>query len=91
MKDLDSAIRWRPWSVAIVLVLFISLFALAQFNYLVWTFPVKLACAVLFLSMGWNIYILVLARLGRKPGWDSTIADGLLLAGLILLFWGVFF
>jgi hypothetical protein len=91
MHDLESSIHWRPWSVAIVLALFIAVFSLTQFNLLQWSFSIELGCAVLFTSVGWNIYVLIQAQSGKKPGWNPEIADGLLLVGLILIFLGAFF
>lgn len=89
--DLESAIHWRPWSVAIVLAIFLAVFSLTEFNLLQWSFSIELGCAVLFVSAGWNIYVLLRARSGGKPGLNPEIADGLLLVGLILVFLGAFF
>ncbi len=91
MSNLDSAIHWRPWSVAIVLALFITLFSLAQFNLLEISSLIEWGCGILALSLGWNIYVMILARDRSKPGWNGEIADGLLITGLFLVFWGAFF
>jgi uncharacterized integral membrane protein len=91
MNRMESAIHWRPWSVAVVLALFIALFALKQFSLLEWSFSIELGCAVLLASAGWNVYVLFLARARKNAGMHGAVADGLLLAGLLLVFVGAFF
>jgi hypothetical protein len=91
MLNLESAIHWRQWSVGIVLVLFIALFSLTQFGLLAYSSVIIAGCVVLLLSLLWNIYVLKLAQSRSKPGWNSEIADGLLITGLILVFFGAFF
>lgn len=91
MPDLESSIHWRPWSVAIVLALFIAVFALNQFNLLPLSFTLELGCAVLLASAGWNSFVILLARAGKKSDTHGMIADGLLLAGLFFVFIGAFF
>jgi hypothetical protein len=91
MADLESKVRWRPWSIAIVLAIFISLYALNQFGILSINETTWLGCGVLALSAGWNVYVVKLARSRSKLGWNGEIADGLLLTGLILVFFGAFF
>lgn len=77
--------------MAIVLAIFIAVFSLTQFNLLQWSFSLELGCAVLALSVGWNSYILLRVRSGRKLGWNGEIADGLIITGLIMVFIGAFF
>ena len=91
MKDIESTIHWRQYSVGIVLALFITLFALAQFNLLRLTMSTGLGCAVLFLSLAWDIYVMKLAQSRSEPGLHHKIADGLLITGLVLVFMGTFF
>ena len=91
MTDLESAVRWRPWSIGIVLALFISLYALNQFGLLLITNTTWIGCGVLALSMAWNIYVMKLAKSCSNPGRNHEIADGLLITGLILVFIGSFF
>ncbi len=91
MTDLESTIHWRQYSVGIVLALYIALFALTQFDLFRITFATGLGCAVLFLSLSWDIYVMKLTRDREKVGKNGTIADGLLMAGLMLVFLGAFF
>ncbi len=91
MPDLESSIHWRPWSVAIVLAILITVFALGQFNLLELSFSIQLGCAVLLASAGWNVYVIVRARLDKKAGVNGAVADGLLLAGLFLVLIGAYF
>ena len=91
MRNLESAIHWRPWSVAIVLAIFIAVFSLIQFHLLQWSFALELGCLVSLVSGGWNTYVILLARKGKDAGMNGEIADGLLITGLILVFWGAFF
>jgi hypothetical protein len=69
----------------------ISLFALNQFNLLRFSPALVAGCAVLFLSLVWNGIFLKLAHSESKPGWNGEIADGLLMAGMLLVFFGAFF
>ena len=91
MSNLDSAIHWRQYSVGIILAIFIALFSLTQFGLLTFTAGTGFGCGVLFLSLGWNIYVMKLAQYRSKPGWNNEIADGLLITGLIFVFIGAFF
>jgi hypothetical protein len=91
MKNIESSIHWRPLSAGIVMVLLIALFALNQFNFLQFTSTVLTGCVFLSLSLFWNVYVLLLARSEKKLGWNGEIADGLLLAGMVFVFLGVFF
>jgi hypothetical protein len=91
MKTIESVSHWRLWAVGIVLALLISLFALNQFHLLGFTPTLVLGCLVLFLSMIWNGYVIKLNQGGAEPGWQGGLADGLLLAGLMLVFFSVFF
>ncbi len=91
MKNIDSVIHWRQWSVGIILALLIALFSLNQFNFLPLTPALEAGCAVLFLALVWNGYVVKLAHSDSKPGWNTEIADGLLLTGVILVFIGAFF
>jgi hypothetical protein len=91
MTNLEAAVRWRPWSIAIVLAIFISLFALNQFGLLSVNNTTWTGCGVLALSVSWNIYVMKLAQSRSKLGWHGQMADGLLLTGLILVFFGAFF
>lgn len=91
MKTIESASHWRLWAVGIVLALLISLFALNQFHFLGFTPTLVLGCLVLFLSLIWNGYVLKLDQAGAKPGWNGELADGLLLTGMLLVFFSVFF
>ena len=91
MKNIESAIHWRPWSACVVMVLLIALFALNQFNFLQFTTTIASGCVLLGLSLGWNLYVLLLARSRKKLGWNGEIADGLLLSGMVFVFLGVFF
>ncbi len=91
MTNLESAVRWRPWSIAIVLAIFISLFALGQFGLLLINTTTWLGCGVLALAVAWNIYVMKLAQSRSKLGPHGQVADGLLLTGLILVFFGAFF
>jgi|GEM_PF-3504138 len=91
MSNLDSAIHWRQYSIGIVLALFIALFSLTQFNLLPFSGVIGFGCGLLLISLGWNIYVLKLAQNRSKPGWNSEIADGLLITGLIFVFIGAFF
>jgi hypothetical protein len=91
MSNLESAIHWRQWTVAIVLALFIAVFSLSQFHMLQISFFIELGCLVLLVSAGWNVFLMILARNRRKPGWNGEIADGLLITGLIMVFFGAFF
>ena len=89
MNQLESVIHWRQLSVAIVLALFIALFSLTQFNLLAFTFLVGAGCAVLGLSLAWNIYVMLLAGTDSKQGHHGEIADGMLITGLIFVFLGL--
>jgi hypothetical protein len=91
MSNLEAVVRWRPWSIAIVLAIFISLFALDQFGLLSINNATWTGSAVLALSAAWNIYVLKLAQTRSKLGPHGQIADGLLLTGLIIVFFGAFF
>ncbi len=91
MSDLEAAVRWRPWSIAIVLAIFISLYALNQFGLFSINNTTWFGCGALTLSVVWNIYVIKLARSRSKLGWNGEIADGLLLTGLIIVFFGAFF
>jgi hypothetical protein len=91
LSQLDSAVRWRPWSIAVVLAIFISLYALGQFNLFSPGAATWAGCGLLALSGAWNVHVLLRARSRSKPGRHPEIADGLLLAGLILVFFGAFF
>lgn len=91
MPNLESAVRWRPWSIAIVLAIFISLYALNQFSIFSINNITWLGCGVLTLSVAWNIYVIKLVQTRPKLGWHGQMADGLLLAGLMLVFFGAFF
>ena len=91
MSNLDSAIHWRQYSVGIILAIFIALFSLTQFGLLLFSSGTGFGCAILFLSLGWNIYVMKLAQIRSKPGRNGEIADGLLITGLIVVFLGTFF
>ena len=91
MSNLESAIHWRQYSVGIVLALFIALFSLTQFGLFKFSSSIGVGCVILFLSLGWNVYVMKLAQSRSKPGWNHEIADGLLITGLILVFVGAFF
>jgi hypothetical protein len=91
MNNLESATHWRQYSVGIVLALFISFFALHQFHLLRYSFSLALGCMVLFLALVWNIYLMKLAQSRSEPGWHHQFADGLMIAGLLLVFIGTFF
>lgn len=91
MNNLESAIHWRQWSVAIILALLIALFSLNQFNLLRLTGVILSGSVVLLLSLGWNIHAMRLAHSQSNMGWNSEIADGLLITGMILVFFGAFF
>jgi hypothetical protein len=91
MPRLESNVHWRPWSIAVVLLLFIALFSMTQFNLIELSTSIYAGCGVLFLSAGWNVYVILLARSGNNLGWNAPLADGLLMAGLILIFIGAFF
>jgi hypothetical protein len=91
MSDLESTVRWRPWSIAIVLAIFISLYALNQFGIFSINNTTWLGCGVLTLSVAWNIYVIKLAQSRSKLSGHGQVADGLLMTGLILVFFGAFF
>ena len=91
MTHLESAVRWRPWSIAIVLAIFISLFALNQFGIFSINNTTWAGCGILGLSVAWNIYAIKLSQTRPSLGWNGQMADGLLLTGLILVFFGAFF
>ena len=91
MSHVESIIHWRQWSVAIVLALFIALFSLIQFDLMAFSTSLAIGCVFLALSMGWNIYVMVLAHSRRKLGRHAEIADGLLITGFIFIFFGAFF
>ena len=91
MRNLDSSIHWRQYSVAIVLAIFIAVFALAQFQLLQVVFSILLGCSVLATSLAWNVYVIKRAHSGKDLGFHPQIADGLLITGLILVFIGGFF
>ncbi len=91
MTHFESAVRWRPWSIAIVLAIFISLYTLNQFGLFLINNTTWIGCGVLALAVAWNIYMIKLARSRSKVGWNGEIADGLLITGLILVFFGAFF
>jgi hypothetical protein len=91
MNNLESASHWRQYSVGIVLALFIALFALTQFHLMQFSFSIGLGCLVLFLALVWNIYLVKLAQSRTEPGWHHQFADGLMIAGLVLVFIGTFF
>ncbi len=91
MPNFEKAVRWRPWSVAVILAVFLSVFALVRFSLLSFSFPIGLGCAVLCLPLGWNIAALRRAPSGERPGRNDVIADGLLAVGLALVFIGAFF
>jgi hypothetical protein len=86
--NFESAVRWRQWSVGIVIALFLALVGLIRFNLVKFSFVIQLGCLVLLLSLGLNIYVI---RIRSKPGWSPGMADGLLIAGLVLVFIGAFF
>jgi hypothetical protein len=91
MKNIETAVHWRLWAVGIVLALLISLFALNQFNMLRFTTSLEAGCAVLLLSLIWNGIVIKLNHSGSKLGWNGEIADGLLMTGMVLVFFGAFF
>ena len=91
MNNFETATHWRQYSVGIILALFIALFALAQFHLLRFSFSLELGCLVLFLAMIWNIYLMKLAQTSSEPGLHHQFADGLMIAGLVLVFIGTFF
>jgi hypothetical protein len=91
MNNLESAVHWRQYSVAIILALYIALFALTQFHLLRFSFSLGLGCLVLFLSLAWNVYVMKRDQTRPEPGWHHQFADGLMIAGLALVFFGTFF
>lgn len=91
MPDIESAVKWRPWSVAVILAVFLSVFTLVRFGLLSFSFPIGLGCAVLCLPLGWNIAALRKGPSGERPGRNDFITDGLLVVGLALVFIGAFF
>jgi hypothetical protein len=91
MNNLESTVHWRQYSVGILLALFIALFTLTQFHLLRYCFSLGLGCAVLFLALVWNIYVMKLDQSQLGPGLHHQFADGLMIAGLALVFFGTFF
>ncbi len=91
MANFESTIHWRQYSSGIILAIFIAVFALGQFHLLQVTFSILLGCSVLATSLVWNIYVMKRAHSMKGLILHPQIADGLLLAGLILVFIGGFF
>src|ERR1035438_4121066 len=91
MNQIESAVRWRPWSIGIVMVLFVSLYALSRFGLLQINSVTLVGCGILALSLGWNILVMKGTPTGSESGLKGQVADGLLLTGLVLVFVGAFF
>ena len=88
-SDLESSIHWRQWSVGIILLLHLALIALVRFHLVLITYWIAGGSAGLILSLGLNIYLLLSSPPSKTP-WGPAWADGLLIAGLVLLL-GAFF
>jgi hypothetical protein len=83
-------IRWRISSAGIIAAIFLAVVGLSEFNLLQFTFMIQLGCLVLLVSLGINFYILKVIN-PSKLGWSHEIADGLLIFGLVFVFFGAFF
>jgi hypothetical protein len=82
-------IRWRQSAVGIITAVFLAVVGLVEFNLLSLTFTVELGCLVLLVALGINLYILKVIS-PSKLGFSHQVADGLFIAGLLLVFMGVF-